>query len=193
MKKEIWKIRRFLLLILYYFACVLPTSAQQLYTAVSTEVRFFSDAPLEDIEAVNKEGQSLINTQTREVAVKIPINSFVFPNKLMQQHFNENYLESDKFPHATFLGKISEAINFKAPGTYDVTATGKMTLHGVERNQTIKGKLTIEPGKFNLDAAFDVLLADHKIKIPKMVFMKIAEKIAVTVKSSYMPYEKKPQ
>lgn len=182
----------FLLLLLYYFAGS-PVQAQQLFTATTSEITFFSDAPLEDIEAVNKASQSLLNTGTREIAVKVPIKSFVFPKSLMQEHFNENYLESDKFPYALFKGKINEAIDFAKAGTYDVTATGKLTIHGVERDQTLKGKLTVMPGKMNLNATFEVLLADHKIKIPEVVFMKIAEKIAVSCQFAYQAYEKKPQ
>ena len=165
--------------------------AQQLYSAAAAEVAFFSDAPLEDIEAVCKTGQSLINTATREVAVKIPIKSFKFPNSLMEEHFNENYMETEKYPHATFKGRINENIDFNKPGTYPVTATGRVNIHGVERDQTIKGTLTVAPNQLNLEAKFDVLLTDHKIKIPEVVFMKIAEKIAVTTKFNYKPFEKK--
>jgi polyisoprenoid-binding protein YceI len=182
----------FLLLLLYYFASS-SVQAQQLFTATTSEITFFSDAPLEDIEAVNKASQSLLNTSTREIAVKVPIKSFVFPKSLMQEHFNENYLESEKFPYAMFKGKINEAIDFAKAGTYDVTATGKLAIHGVERDQTLKGKLTVMPGKMNLNATFEVLLADHKIKIPEVVFMKIAEKIAVSCQFAYQAYEKKPQ
>jgi polyisoprenoid-binding protein YceI len=84
--------------------------------------------------------QSVINTTTGEIAVKVPIKSFVFENGLMQEHFNENYLESDKHPFATFKGKINESIDWTKPGNYPVSATGKLNLHGVERDQTIKGQ-----------------------------------------------------
>lgn len=167
--------------------------AQQLFMARSSEVKFFSDAPMEDIEAVNTASQSLLNTATREIAVKVPIQSFKFPNSLMQEHFNENYMESEKYPHATFKGKINEVIDFSQPGTYPVTASGKLTIHGVERDQTLRGKLLVQDGKMNLECAFEVLLADHKIKIPEVVFMKIAEKIAVSARFWYQPYEKKAQ
>lgn len=167
--------------------------AQQLYTSVSSEIKFFSSTPVEDIEAVNNKAQSLINVQTKEVAVKIPVKSFVFPNGLMQEHFNENYLESGKFPYATFKGKINEPLDLSKPGVYDVSATGKLNIHGTERDQTIRGKLTVQPGKMSLDATFEVLLADHKIQVPKVVFMKVAEKIAVAARFAYQPYEKKAQ
>ncbi len=167
--------------------------AQQLFVAKSSEVKFFSDAPLEDIEAVNTASQSLINTSTKEIAVKVPIKSFKFPNALMQEHFNENYMESEKYPQATFKGTINETINFTQPGSYPVTATGKLTIHGVERDQILRGKLQIEDGKMNLETSFEVLLADYKIKIPEIAFMKIAEKIAVSTRFFYQPYQKKAQ
>jgi len=189
--QTILRMKRFLFALACSFVFVSVGHAQQLYSTASSEVKFFSDAPLEDIEAVNKAGQSLLNTATGEVAVKIPIKSFVFPNKLMQEHFNENYMESDKFPYATFKGKINENVDLTKPGSYDVSATGKLNIHGVERDQTIRGKLIVLSGKMNLDANFDVLLADHRIKIPEVVFMKIAEKIAVTTRFTYQVYEKK--
>ncbi len=166
------------------------TNAQNFYAAQNGTVTFFSDAPLEDIEAKSTKAQSIINLTTREVAVKMPIKSFVFENSLMQEHFNENYLESDKYPFATFKGKLNENIDLTKEGTYDVSATGKMNIHGVERDQTIKGKLQILAGKMLLQADCPVLLADHKIEVPTLVFQKIAEKIAVKTNFSLVPYVK---
>ncbi|MDJ1469630.1 YceI family protein [Cytophagaceae bacterium DM2B3-1] len=183
----------FLWTVLFCIGASVLTQAQNLYTSSSSEVKFFSSTPLEDIEAVNKASQSMLNGVTKEIAVKVPVKSFVFPKSLMQEHFNENYMESDKYPYAIFKGKINEAIDFTKPGTYDVSATGKLNIHGVERDQTLKGKLTVQSGKALLDAAFDVLLVDHKIKVPEVVFAKIAEKIAVTTHFVYVPYEKKAQ
>lgn len=184
---------KYRLLILCLFLTVPVVRAQQLYASVSSETRFFSSTPLEDIEAASTKAQSLINVQTREVAVKIPVKSFVFPNGLMQEHFNENYMESEKFPHATFKGRINEPVDLARPGVYDVSATGRLNIHGTERDQTIKGKLTVRPGNMDLEATFEVPLADHNIRVPKVVFMKIAEKIAVTAKFAYQPYQKKAQ
>lgn len=181
-----------ILFVVASLACLSTAQAQEkLYTAKTAEVKFFSKAPLEDIEAINKKAQSVLNTETREVAVKIPIRDFVFPNGLMQEHFNENYLESEKFPNGIFRGKINEAVDFAKDGSYNVSATGKTNIHGVERDQTIKGKLTVAGGLVTLDANFDVLLADHKIEIPKLVFQKIAEKINVTTRFVYQAAPKK--
>ncbi len=166
------------------------SQAQGMLTAKSGKVSFFSSAPLEDIEATNQSAQSVINTNTKEVAVKIPIKAFKFDNSLMQEHFNENYMESEKFPHATFKGKINEEVDLTKEGIYQVSATGKMNIHGVERDQTIKGKLQVAGGKAILDSSFEVLLVDYKIEVPTVVFQKIAEKIKVSCLFTYLPYIK---
>lgn len=163
----------------------------KLFSTISSEVKFFSQAPLEDIEAINKQASSVINADTKDVAVRIPIKGFVFPNGLMQEHFNENYLESDKYPNGMFRGKIVEDIDFTKDGSYAVSATGKFNIHGVEHDQTVKGKLNIVGGKITLDTNFDVLLVDYKIDIPKLVFQKIAEKINVNARFTYQVVEKK--
>jgi hypothetical protein len=151
----------------------------QLYTAQSGETSFFSKAPLEDISAVNKKVGAVLNTATGDIAVRIPMTEFQFPNKLMQEHFNENYVESDKYPTATFRGKIQEAVEYAKPGTYPVTAQGTLDLHGVKQERTLKGTLTVAEGRLTIQADFPIALKDHQIEIPKLVFQKIAETIAV--------------
>ena len=98
--------------------CLIGWSANaQLFTTQTGEVSFFSKTPMEDIDAVNKQVGSIINSENNEVAVQIRVTNFIFPNKLMQEHFNENYLETDKYPSATFKGKIKESVDLKVPGT----------------------------------------------------------------------------
>ncbi len=184
--------KKVFLIVTVFVLTVFSAKAQQkLLSASSGEVKFFSKAPLEDIEAINKQATSIINLETNDVVAKIPIKGFVFPNGLMQEHFNENYLESGKFPNGTFRGKLNETIDFSKDGIYQVSASGKFNVHGVEKDKIIKGKLTIAQGKATLETAFDVLLADHKIEIPTLVFQKIAEKIAVSTKFVFVPMDKK--
>ena len=159
----------------------------QLYITQVGETNFFSETPMENISAVNKTVGSIINTATNEVAVSMRMNSFDFPNKLMQEHFNENYMESGKFSTATFKGKINETIDYTKPGTYDVSATGQFTVHGVAKPKTIKGKLTVEAQKLSLVSDFDVSLTDHNIEIPQLVFVKIAQVIKVKNKFVFLP------
>ncbi len=134
---------------------------------------------LEDISAENDSATSSINFSNNDIVVKVKIDQFDFPNKLMQEHFNKNYIESERFPYANFKGKIDQFIDFTKPGIYQVTAQGKLNIHGVERSRLLKGKLTVINGKMILDAVFNIVLEEHKIKIPEIAFNKIAEVIEV--------------
>lgn len=142
---------------------------------------FFSSAPLENIEAHTEKVVSVINPTAKTVAFKVFINTFEFPNKLMQEHFNEKYMESDKFPMATYAAKINEDIDLTKDGVYKVTTTGKLTMHGVTKDRTIPGVITVKNGKINITSEFKVALKDHNITIPELVFNNIAEVIDVKV------------
>jgi polyisoprenoid-binding protein YceI len=165
--------------------CIGFQSNAQLFITTNGEVSFFSKTPMEDIEALNKNVSSIINTATNEVAVQMRITNFVFPNKLMQEHFNENYLESEKFPSATFKGKIKESVDLTVPGTYPITAAGSATIHGITRPIELKGTIVSTGSGLALTCSFDVKLVDYKIDIPKIVFAKIAEVIKVSSKLNY--------
>lgn len=151
----------------------------QVYMTRSGQTSFFSETPLENISAVNEQVAVLLNTANGEIAVRIQQRAFTFPNKLMQEHYNENYMETDKFPVAGFTGKISQQIDYGKDGTYAVSADGVLDIHGVKQNRTLKGQLTIAGGRLILNCAFDVKLADHHIQVPTLVITKIAESIAV--------------
>ena len=169
---------------------LLNASAQGVYKSSEGEVSFFSKAPLENIEAHNKSLTSLINTSTREVVFVVPIRNFKFAKTLMQEHFNEKYLESDKYHDATFKGKINESIDFTKDGEYKVTASGTMTIHGVEKQVTDSGTLKIKSGTLLLNSAFMIALKDYNIKIPTLVIKNIADVIPVKLNASYLPYKK---
>lgn len=160
--------------------CMLGLSANaQLFATQTGEISFFSKTPMEDIQALNKQVGSIINSANNEVAVQMRVTNFIFPNKLMQEHFNENYLETDKFPSATFKGKIKETVDLKVAGTYAVTASGTATIHGVSRPVEFKGTIVSNGKTLNLNCQFDIKLDEYKIDIPKIVFAKIAEVIKV--------------
>ncbi len=165
----------------------LQVNAQKFYKNTATKVRFFSEAPLENIEAINESAASIINTETGEIAVVIPIKMFEFEKALMQEHFNENYMESDTYKNASFKGKFDEMPDLSKTGVYDVSATGAFTIHGVERSRTLKGKLSVKKNEITLESVFPVKLEDHDIEIPKMVFEKIAEVVEVTCTFNYEP------
>ena len=180
-----------ILKVLIFSILISSKSFGQLYSTQSGETNFFSETLVENISAVNKTVGAILNTSTNEVAVSMKMSAFNFPNKLMQEHFNENYMESEKFPTGVFKGKIVETIDYTKNGTYDITAKGQLTLHGVTQARDLKGKLTVDNQKIGLTCNFDVKLVDHKIDVPKLVFAKIAEVIAVKSKYAFTPYIKK--
>lgn len=165
----------------------LQTAYGQLFSTSTGVASFYSKAPLEDIEATNKSVTAIISTTTNQVAIKVPIRSFKFPNGLMEEHFNENYMDSEKYPSASFSGKINETIDYTKNGTYKVTVTGKLNVHGVEQDRTLTGTLQVVDNKLVVDAEFVIALADHKIDVPTAVFTKIAEKIQVKVHLDCLP------
>lgn len=187
-EKTIIAMKTTFILILFALNVGSGLSAQNLFSTTTGETAFYSETPVEDITAVNKLGQAIINTATNDIVVQMNMKQFDFPNKLMQEHFNENYIESDKYPKAVFKGKINEKIDFTKNGTYDVTATGDFTLHGVTKSRTLKGKITVNQGNLSITTDFDVALADHKIEVPQIVFVKIAQIIKVKNKYTFAPY-----
>lgn len=166
------------------FVCF-HAEAQDILIDRATRISFFSEAPLENISAVTQQATSALDTASREIAFKAPIKSFAFKKQLMQEHFNENYLESDKFPHATFGGKINEPINWDRDGTYRVTVAGNLEIHGVKKFYTTNATIEVRGGMITATAKFEVSVADHKVDIPRIVIKNIAEVVEVEVSSTY--------
>lgn len=156
------------------------------------KAHFFSKTPVEDIEATTYKAACVLNTETRKVSVKIPIISFKFANGLMEQHFNENYMETDKYPSAVLDAVITNSdIDFSKDGYYDVELRGSLEIHGVKQERVIYGKLVVMNGQVSSATAnFDVKLVDHKIEVPKLVFANIAEVIKVDVEFVFQRYQK---
>jgi polyisoprenoid-binding protein YceI len=163
----------------------------QVFLSKSCEISLFSEAPMENIEAKNTAAVPVLNTSTGDIQVKIPIKAFKFPNALMEEHFNENYLESDKYPHAIFKGKINEKIDYTVNGKNEVSVTGNLEMHGVTKTITIKGTLTVADRKILIDSKFNIHIADYKIEVPSMYVKNIAEDVTITIKASLEPYKKK--
>ncbi len=158
------------------------TAQQNLYRTRNSKVDFVSDAPLELIKASSVKLQGVIDAEKRTFAFSIPTDSFKgFNSPLQQEHFYENYIEAKDFPTSNFAGKIIEQVDFSLDGTYTMRAKGKLNIHGVEQERIIKVNLRIVKGVIYADATFTVLLQDHNITIPKIVFQKIAEEVKVKV------------
>jgi hypothetical protein len=146
---------------------------------------FFSVAPIQNIDAVSYELKSELNTQTNDIAFKIPMRSFQFKNGKMQTDFNEDYLESDKYPDATYKGKIQGKIDWTHPGTYKAVSKGVLTIHNVSKERTDTATVTVSNGKINIKGDFSVRIADHQIRIPTLVVKKIAEIVTVKFDEQY--------
>jgi len=142
---------------------------------------FFSEAPLEDIEAVNKKAVGAIDMKKGTVAVSMLIKNFHFDKSLMEEHFNENYLESEKYPNASFKGTIQDfsSIDFNLPGTYHAVAEGEIEIHGVTKPLKSEVELKVMDEVIIATTSFQIKLEDHKIKVPKLVIKNIAEIVDV--------------
>lgn len=171
-------------LILYFFICFPVLASGQVYILESAKISFFSEAPLENIHAFTHSAKSIFHAKDGRIAFQIPINTFEFKKSLMQQHFNENFLESDKYPYATFSGKIIPLLD-NLPGRYEAKALGTLTIHGVSKEVSIEGYIDQKNGKIFMKAKFPVKLEDFNIKIPKVVFYNIAEVVDVDVEFHY--------
>ena len=180
------KIGSLLIYLLVATALCTHSYAQNL-TTKAAKIRFFSSTPVEDIKAASDNGVAVLMGKTGEIAFQVPIKSFEFARGLMQEHFNENYMESDKYPYAKFNGKINQTLDLSKDGEYKVTATGALLIHGVTQQRTIPSVIKVRNGSVQLLSAFDVACVDHKIKIPKLVLTKIAEVIKVNVDASLNP------
>jgi len=165
-----------------FFAIFYSDILSQVYIAPHGKIHFHSSAPLEDIDAVSSEGNCVLDASSRKITATVEMKSFVFPKPLMQQHFNESYAESDKFPYATLEATIVEKISFTKTGAYNVTLKGTFEVHGIKKERTIKGKLIVHNGHpEKATAEFDVKLVDHGIKVPTVLVMKVADVIKVDV------------
>ena len=175
------------LLITAVFILLLGSSFREplsIFNITKGKISFSSDAPLELITAVSNELKGLIETEKKQFAFSVKVRSFKgFNSGFQKDHFNENYLETDKYPEATFSGKIIEDVDFAKNNVLTVRAKGILTVHGVPKERIIKSDMTIKDGQIFIKANFTVLLADHNIPIPKVVHEKLASEIKVEVNS----------
>ncbi|MEJ7626457.1 MAG: YceI family protein [Ferruginibacter sp.] len=160
--------------------------AQKAYTK-NGNITFFSKSPLENIEAKNNQVMSVLNSQTGEIQFSVIIKAFHFKKALMEEHFNENYMESKKFPKAIFKGIITDVakVNFSKDGSYPVVSSGDFTLHGITKKITTPGVITIKNGIASASSKFKVKLKDYGITVPKLVKDNIAENIDISVACTY--------
>lgn len=171
------------LTIILGFIALTVTAFSQRFITKNGHIMFYSETPIETIEAHNKQVNSALDTETGEFVFKVLMKSFEFEKALMQEHFNENYVESDEYPVATFKGKIvnSEEVNFSEDGEYNVVVEGELTIHGVTQKIKEKGTFIVAGDQISGESKFIIKPSEYEIKIPKAVINNIAEEIEVTV------------
>ncbi|MCB0790311.1 MAG: YceI family protein [Flavobacteriales bacterium] len=174
--------RTLLWMALLIWSPMAPAQGPELYRLERSRVAFVSDAPLERIEAALSTATGVLDPGERSFAVQIPMREFQgFNSPLQREHFNENYIESDEFPTARFVGRIIESVDVRRPGTYDIRTKGKFTLHGVTRERIIDCSLVVSEDGIRATSSFEVPLSDHDIRIPRIVEQKIAPVVQVTI------------
>lgn len=179
-------IRGFLLLALLLMCA--GFKQEGIYQTVNGKISFKSEAPLELIRASSSELIGLIDINKKVFSFSILMRSFQgFNSPLQKEHFNENYVESDKFPQATFKGKIIEDQDLTVDGTYELRAKGILTIHGVPQERIIKSEVTVNNKIITVKSSFSVLLSDYNIPIPKVVYQKLANEIKVEINTTLEP------
>ncbi len=178
--------KNFFLIVATSFFITLSASAQNFVTK-NGKISFFSKTDIENIDAVNNQVMSVIAPQTGSIAFSVLINGFLFKKALMQEHFNENYMESGKYPKASFKGAITDMskVDFNKDGSYNVTVTGDLNMHNITNKITLPAVIVVKGGKVSASTSFKVKLDDYKISVPKVVENNISKTIDLKVDCNY--------
>lgn len=170
------------LMIMLLLSVTFSLQAQKYFTK-GGNISFNASSPAEKIEGKSTTASSVIDATTGNMEFAVLVKSIIFDKALMQEHFNENYMESTKFPKATFKGKIDnlKEVNFSKDGSYKAKVSGNLTIHGVTKAITTNSDIKVSGGKINAASTFDVTLEDYKIEIPGLVKDKISKTAKVVV------------
>lgn len=165
--------------------------AQKFFTKDGS-IRFFSNAKLEKIEATNNKASIVYDAASGAIEIASLMKGFIFENAFMGEHFNETYMESDKFPKANFKGKLENptAVNSAVAGTYKAKIVGDLTMHGVTKPVSTEGTFVVGGGKIVTDAKFTIKASDFDVKIPGDKSDNISNVIDVTCKSTLSELKK---
>ncbi len=175
------------LTVMFMLFIAINSYAQTKYFTKEGRAQFTSKAPLEEIQSVNKKVTSILDIATGQLEFSVLMKAFKFQKALMQEHFNENYVESDKFPKATFKGTINNVSDVKwtTDGTYPVKVSGKMIIHGETKDISVPGTIEIKSGKIHASSSFKIAIKDYNIEIPNLVKDKVSESVAVEIDLNY--------
>ena len=174
-------------LLVLFSAVVYCNCSAQIHFTKNGKITFFSSALIEDIKADNNQVISVINMATRDIQFSLLNNAFHFKKALMEEHFNADYIESAKYQKSTFKGTFTNLnnINFNNDGSYNVTVSGNLNIHGITRLISVPGKITVSSGKISALSKFNIKLKDYNISIPPSVKNNIAETIELTISCQY--------
>lgn len=166
-----------------FFLCSNLAQAQGKFYTKGGRISFFSTTSMEDIEAINKNVVTLLDTKTGDIQIAALVKGFEFKKALMEEHFNKDYAESSKFPKAEFKGQVTNnnEIKYGTNGTYTAKVKGKLTFHGESKDIETTGNITVKDGKLTVNSIFNVLVTDYKITVPKLYRDNISKTIKVTV------------
>ncbi|MES2616486.1 MAG: YceI family protein [Bacteroidota bacterium] len=170
------------------FATVLTLTVNaQKYQTKTGNIKFYSKTDKETIKAENRKVVSAIDSTTGALEFSLLMKAFDFTNDVMEQHFNESYAESDKFPKATFKGAISDRskVNFSKDGTYKVNITGKLTIKDVTKDITTTATIVVKGGKITATSQIKIKPKDYNFKIPAIAEKSIAEELTVDIAMTY--------
>ena len=180
---------------LFFLAILLgsiPLKGQEIYYTREGRISFFSEAPLENIEAHNHRAASVFDAESCQMEFSVLIKGFMFEKSLMQEHFNDNYMETHKYPRATFNGKIvdCERIDLQQEGTYPFKVVGDLEIRGISKSIEAEGAFVVRNGTINGKSTFVVAVADFDIHIPAIVRDNIAREIEIKVDADYRRLER---
>ncbi|NII24921.1 YceI family protein [Pseudoflavitalea sp. X16] len=167
---------------------VLVTAQDKFFTK-NGKISFVSKGNIETITAKHKGITAVVDSKSGAVQFAVLMKGFEFAKALMQEHFNENYVESDKYPKADFKGQVTNnsEVNYAQDGSYNAKVKGTLTIHGVSKEVEVPGKITVKSGKPQLNADFNILLSDYNIKIPAVVKENISNTVTITVDCALEP------
>lgn len=182
-------LKQTVVLLLGFLLLAGAAAAQDRYFTKTGTIVFTSKAPMEDIVATNKTVTAVLDTKSGALQFSAQMKSFEFEKALMQQHFNDNYVESSRYPEAAFKGIIANnnAVNYAKDGTYNVRVKGKLTMHNVTRDVDVPGTIKIAGGRLEAASSFLVLASDYKIAIPSGVKEKVSNTIRIAVETKLDP------
>ena len=165
--------------------------SQDRFFTKAGHISFYSKTNVEDIEAHNRSVTCVLDTKTGNIQFAVVMKGFEFRKALMQEHFNENYVESDKYPKAMFKGQIANnaSINYTTPGTYPARVKGQLTIHGETNEIETDGMVTVKDGKIISTSEFQVAIADYKISVPALVKDNISKTINIKVSCTLEPFK----